>query len=450
MTSPAAIPQEKKRDNFIMLPNMTDDDLNIYEFRLLGHYTRVCGQEGGRCWQGIITISEKTGMSLGMVTKTRNSLEAKGFINVSVPDGKSRNRGAALCVSLVDRWEENTKRYSKEDGALSQDETGISIELNQLMSHSEIAVSPHETNKININKDLEVQEENTTTALVPVANPEQDKPATEKTGDDGVYVIPALTVVDLWEFNARTLPAEIEPPASYFVLEETTPKHEPAAQLQPVQSEVSSTPPPVPPHPLPEPDQDTGLADVVKAYEANIGLIVPMIADAIKGALQDYPAAWITDAIEIAVEQNVRKWSYVVGILERWRVRGKQATPVKFMAAAPDKPADDFDPFNRDVPPQEAAPIAELVDPDWQALGMLVKTQALSAELYSTFKQCKFGGVKDGLLTVICPTDPVFKACYRTLRHNRWLFWQAESLWGGITDVEFVLEGDTDAVPEVP
>lgn len=292
------------------------------------------------------------------------------------------------------------------------------------------------------------KQENTTT--LPVANSEQVAPDAEKPGSGGVYTLPVLDSIDLWEFNARTLPAEIEPPAHSFDFKAKASEVKPPAQSKPADSDVSSTPPPVPSRPLPEPVPDTGLADCIRAYEANIGLIVPMIADAIKGALQDYPAAWITDAIEIAVEQNVRKWSYVVGILEKWRVRGKQPTPVKFMAATPVKPADDYDPFNRDASPPEAAPTAEPVDPVWSELDMRVQVMALSQELYDTFKKCKFGGVKDGVLTVVCPTDAVFKACYRMLRHQRWLYRQAESLWDGLTDVEFVLEGDTDALPETP
>ena len=59
-------------------------------------------------------------------------------------------------------------------------------------------------------------------------------------------------------------------------------------------------------------------------YEQNIGPLTPIIADELRDAEQTYPQGWIEDAIELAVENNVRKWRYVLAILERWRQEGKQ------------------------------------------------------------------------------------------------------------------------------
>jgi DNA replication protein len=58
-------------------------------------------------------------------------------------------------------------------------------------------------------------------------------------------------------------------------------------------------------------------------YEQNIGALTPMIADRLREAEDSYPAAWIEDAIRIAVENNVRKWRYVEAILEDWDKRGR-------------------------------------------------------------------------------------------------------------------------------
>ncbi len=58
-------------------------------------------------------------------------------------------------------------------------------------------------------------------------------------------------------------------------------------------------------------------------YEQNIGALTPMIADRLREAEDSYPAAWIEDAIRIAVENNVRKWRYVEAILEDWDRRGR-------------------------------------------------------------------------------------------------------------------------------
>jgi DnaD/phage-associated family protein len=48
-----------------------------------------------------------------------------------------------------------------------------------------------------------------------------------------------------------------------------------------------------------------------------------MIAEELREAEKEYPPAWIEDAIRIALENNVRKWRYVVAILEDWKSRGR-------------------------------------------------------------------------------------------------------------------------------
>jgi len=78
---------------------------------------------------------------------------------------------------------------------------------------------------------------------------------------------------------------------------------------------------------VPASDGDTVSAEdyalVCSTYEDNIGFISPMIADQIKADLQEYPAGWIVEAIEIAIANNVRKLAYVEGVLERWKREGK-------------------------------------------------------------------------------------------------------------------------------
>ena len=58
-------------------------------------------------------------------------------------------------------------------------------------------------------------------------------------------------------------------------------------------------------------------------YEQNIGPLTPLIVDELREAEQAFKPAWIEEAIHIAVEQNVRRWSYVRAILERWSSEGK-------------------------------------------------------------------------------------------------------------------------------
>jgi len=63
--------------------------------------------------------------------------------------------------------------------------------------------------------------------------------------------------------------------------------------------------------------------NIFKLYEANIGPLTPMIADALLDAEKTYNATWIEDAIRIAVERNKRNWRYVDAILRRWQEGGR-------------------------------------------------------------------------------------------------------------------------------
>lgn len=63
--------------------------------------------------------------------------------------------------------------------------------------------------------------------------------------------------------------------------------------------------------------------NVFAMYEANIGLLSPMVADELREAEELYPEEWIEDAFREAVSQNKRSWRYISRILERWDTEGK-------------------------------------------------------------------------------------------------------------------------------
>ena len=63
--------------------------------------------------------------------------------------------------------------------------------------------------------------------------------------------------------------------------------------------------------------------NIFALYEANIGMLSPMIADELREAEDLYPVAWIEDAFREAVSQNKRSWRYISRILERWDQEGK-------------------------------------------------------------------------------------------------------------------------------
>ncbi|MBN1218725.1 MAG: DnaD domain protein [Anaerolineae bacterium] len=71
----------------------------------------------------------------------------------------------------------------------------------------------------------------------------------------------------------------------------------------------------------------TKRSNIFELYEDNIGLISPILADELKDAEATYPPQWIEDAFKIAVENNVRRWSYIRAILERMATAGREDTP---------------------------------------------------------------------------------------------------------------------------
>lgn len=61
-------------------------------------------------------------------------------------------------------------------------------------------------------------------------------------------------------------------------------------------------------------------------YEQNFGLLTDLIRDLLVEAQQEYPAAWIEEAVTIAVKANARRWDYVEAILKRWKREGKDSS----------------------------------------------------------------------------------------------------------------------------
>jgi DnaD/phage-associated family protein len=63
---------------------------------------------------------------------------------------------------------------------------------------------------------------------------------------------------------------------------------------------------------------------VFSMYEHEIGIISPMVADALKQAEKDYPLEWFIDAFKESVNHNARSWKYVEAILKRWKTQGRK------------------------------------------------------------------------------------------------------------------------------
>ena len=77
-----------------------------------------------------------------------------------------------------------------------------------------------------------------------------------------------------------------------------------------------------PPPPSPRAnDNDSPL--IFKAYEANIGLLSPIIADKLNLLIADFPPEWIQEAITEAVSHNARNLAYITRILTNWKEKGR-------------------------------------------------------------------------------------------------------------------------------
>lgn len=65
--------------------------------------------------------------------------------------------------------------------------------------------------------------------------------------------------------------------------------------------------------------------NIYRLYEENIGPLTAMIAETLKDAEKTYPIDWIEDAMRTAVENNVRRWSYIQAILRSRQEEGHNA-----------------------------------------------------------------------------------------------------------------------------
>lgn len=84
---------------------------------------------------------------------------------------------------------------------------------------------------------------------------------------------------------------------------------------------------------------DLGL--VCTAYEQVLGqTLTAAVGDMLWDCLtvDNYPAAWIVEAMQVAVSNNVRKLKYVRGILENWRTEGKTSERTNGSGKVRDKP----------------------------------------------------------------------------------------------------------------
>lgn len=70
-------------------------------------------------------------------------------------------------------------------------------------------------------------------------------------------------------------------------------------------------------------EKEKQFGQICQVYEANIGILTPMVSDELKAICDGYPFEWFGEAVQEACKSNVRKLSYVTRILENWKTEGK-------------------------------------------------------------------------------------------------------------------------------
>jgi len=134
------------RKYFAQLPHMADDDLDLYEYRLYGHYKRVCGEMGGVCAETERTTYQKCGISRGKFRAARQGLTTKGFIEI-LQEGTPNQlgqKGKPTAIAIKDLWLQNIQRYSqiklqKQQGKGSEiDRKGLPENPSEALKGSEI------------------------------------------------------------------------------------------------------------------------------------------------------------------------------------------------------------------------------------------------------------------------------------------------------------------------
>ena len=70
------------------------------------------------------------------------------------------------------------------------------------------------------------------------------------------------------------------------------------------------------------------VANIFALYERHIGAIGHNVGEQLVAAEEEYPAAWIEAAFDLAAEHNAHSWQYVVAILRRWLQEGRPAETI--------------------------------------------------------------------------------------------------------------------------
>ena len=158
------IKADSNQKYFHLMLNMWDDDLNAHQYRLLGHYARVAGQEG-KCWEGVRKTAKRCHMSPETVIKTRKELAAMGLIRVYEP--AENDHESTITVLVMYDWESNSSRFPKNGGVPDSERPGPEMEhpvTKQKLTRSETKEEPYRKNQEEEPIEEEPNEEKITSA----------------------------------------------------------------------------------------------------------------------------------------------------------------------------------------------------------------------------------------------------------------------------------------------
>lgn len=134
----------------------------------------------------------------------------------------------------------------------------------------------------------------------------------------------------------RETPSMFPPPPDYVRTSNGLEKRCDGAMPEEVRQSAGDMPDEVPPKVKQSKVKETSggsWQDVVDSFHAEVGVITEGITGEMKAYYDELGGLMMIDAFKEASRNNIRKWSYVDGILKRWRVNGRQ-TPQAGTATA--------------------------------------------------------------------------------------------------------------------
>lgn len=126
----------------------------------------------------------------------------------------------------------------------------------------------------------------------------------------------------------RESPSMFPPPPNHIRTSNGLEKASDGAMTDEVRQDAGALPDEVPPNVKQSKGKETSRGswqDVVDSFHTEIGVLTDGISGEMKAYYDELGGVMLIDAFNEASRNNIRKWSYVDGILKKWRVNGRQS-----------------------------------------------------------------------------------------------------------------------------